>query len=184
MGMIHTGNLYLDGELCCTKILMLLGISWNKKSCNIGLWTTTLQGTNLTYSLPVDFWIHAYPFLQVGCVCSLEGIYNKYINMLHVALSYVYIYKSRLYIHPWSLTTTHHDYCATSFTSPRCPTSAENHWGGKQLEIKQLGDCDFYQFLGDIYIHWCVYIHIYILYIFLNESVHLSIYRDLEVMFF
>lgn len=81
--------------------------------------------------------------------------------MLHY-LMYIYIYKSRLYIHPWSLTTTHHDYCATSFTSPRCPTSAENHWGGKQLEIKQLGDCDFYQFLGDIYIHWCVYIHIYI----------------------
>ena len=74
MGMMDTGNPYLDGELRCTKMLMLLGISWNKKSCNIGLWTTTLQGTNLTFSLPLDFWIHAYPFLQVGCVCSLEGI--------------------------------------------------------------------------------------------------------------
>lgn len=88
--------------------------------------------------------------------------------MINISICYMLYYlmyiKSRLHIYaPLKFNQYTPRIRATSFTSP--PQLQPVHWGGKQLEIKQLGMW-FYQFLGDIYIHWCVYT-MYILYIFL-----------------
>ena len=82
-------------------------------------------------------------------------------------------------MHHWSLTNTHHEYVPLASQVHHnfsLFTEVENSWKLSNLE------CDFTNF-WEIYTYIGVYI-LCIYYTYSCESVHLSIYRDLEVMFF